>query len=154
LPPYISRADAAVIFGGDEDHIYQGDIFQSLEVVAPRPPGGIFETAIFHAMVVSHDCEYTKIREQPRKPLLVAPLRELRVFSQRDEILAGEAFALMALPREDPLDDAYVVDLRLMQTIAVGWLQEATLWTSIDEELKETLQARIAKFFLRRERVE
>jgi hypothetical protein len=149
-PAYVSRDEAARLFEGSSNHIYQGDIFQSLELFVPRP-GGTFDTPISHAIVVSHDCEYTKIVGKSNKPLLIAPLRELRVYQQADAILEGRAVGLWALPEENPIDDAYVADLRMIQPFPVGDLVEAQLWTCLGVEAKKVLQARIARFFLRAE---
>jgi hypothetical protein len=109
----------------------------------------MLDPVVSHAMVISHDCEYTKIAHAPGKPLLVAPLRELSVFSQRQEIIDGQAHALWALPNHLPIDDEFAVDFRLIQPIAVSELQEATLWTCLGQDLKDALHARLARFLLR-----
>jgi hypothetical protein len=146
--PYISREEAAGLFSGTADHIYQGDIFQSLELVVPRM-GGMLDPVVSHAIVISHDCEYTKVAHAPSKPLLVAPLRELRVFAQRQEIVDGQAHALWALPNQAPVDDEFAVDFRLIQPIAVSELKEAALWTCLSPDLKDVMHARLARFLLR-----
>jgi hypothetical protein len=147
---YITREQAAELFDGTPEHIYQGDVFHSIELVVPRV-GGMLDPVQGPLMVISHDCEYTKIANNPTKPLLVAPLRALSVFSQREEILEGKTFGLWALPREEPLDDEYAVDFRLTQPIAVSELRIEYHWTCLSPEAKETLHAHLAKFFLRRE---
>ena len=148
--PYVTREQAATLFDGTAEHIYQGDIFQSLELIVPRA-GGMLEPIITHAMVISHDCEFTKIADNVNKPLLVAPLRELDTFSQKPQIIAGQAHALWALPAEPPLDDEYGVDFRLIQPIAVGQLKDAEHWTCLGAKAKLSMQARLARFLLRRE---
>lgn len=147
---YITRDEAARLFEGTPDHVYQGDIFHSMSLYVPRP-GGRLDDVQGPLMVISHDCEYTKIRHAPSKPLLVAPLRLLSAFSQRQEIVDGETFALWALPREDPLDDEYAVDFRLIQPIAVAELRIDFHWTCLGAESKEILRARLAKFLIRAE---
>jgi hypothetical protein len=138
---------------GAADHIYQGDIFESLSLIVPRP-GGRLDEIVTHAMVISHDCEYTKIANTIDKPLLVAPLRELAVFAQREEIVQGQTYALWALPHMEPLHEVpYVVDFRLIQPIAVSELRDARHWTCLGPECKELLHARLARFLLRRQEV-
>lgn len=151
---YISRADAVRIFGGgdpdlDENHIFQGDIFIAVEFKVPQKPEGL----LGHGIVLSHDCEYTKAKRRPESvPLSVAPLRELHGFPRdqaqliRDNRLRNALF----LPHEDPLDDVYMVDLRLSQPITTKDLQGYQFWTSASSELKKLLQAKIVEFYTRR----
>ena len=101
-------------------------------------------------VIVSHDCEYTKIAEKPSKPLLVAPVRQISDYQQSDVIRAGGQFALWALPQEEALDDdEYVTDLRLIQPMAVRQLQEAPHWTCLSDEVREEFQTRIELFLCR-----
>jgi hypothetical protein len=149
--PYITREEAARLLDGTVDHIYQGDIFLSLELFIPQPDGS-FGDFLAPVMVVSHDCEYTKIRGKDDKHLLVAPLRDLSRFGdQRRQILDGKVYAVWPLPVSSPVDEEYAVDLRLLQPIALRQLEEATLWTCISPGLKEALRARVAAFLLRLE---
>lgn len=154
MPAYIGREEAAQVYKAEHlDHIYQGDLFQSLELMLPRSSGD-WDPRIWDGIVVSHSCEYTKIRGRLNKPLLVAPVRKLSVYSQRDAILRGEAYGLWALPQESPLDDdEYVVDLRFIQPIAIGKLDDESYWTSVTPSLQDELQARLALFLLRKERI-
>jgi hypothetical protein len=147
---YVDRDEAARLFDGTADHIYQGDIFMNLELFVPRP-GGRWDPVLGHAIVISHDCEYTKVAMSVDKPLLVAPLRELRVFSQAEAIRAGQAVQLWALPVAPPIDEEFVVDFRLIQPIAVSELREAPPWACLSMGVKEVLQGRLARFLFRSE---
>jgi len=129
-------------------HIYQGDLFESLTLMVPLEDG-TWADKLWDVLVVSHDCEYTKIAEKPSKPLLVAPVRKMVDYSQRDAIVAGEAYGLWALPQEAPVDDEYVADFRLIQPIAVRQLQEAKHWACLDDELRIELAVRIEQFLFR-----
>lgn len=145
---YLDRAQADARFGGQPGHIYQGHLFQSIEFMVPNRDG-TWEEKLWDAIVISHDCEYTKIVEKPSKPLLIAPVRPLSDYQQRDQILAGEAYAVWALPTDPPLDDHCVVDFRMIQPIAVGRLADSTHWACLDEQLREELAARLELFLFR-----
>lgn len=113
-------------------------------------PDGVWEEKQWDGIIVSHDCEYTKIAEKPTKPLLVAPVRDMSDYQQSDVIRAGGQFALWALPQEEPLDeDEYVVDFRLTQPMAVRQLQEAEHWTCLSEDVREEFQMRVELFLFR-----
>jgi hypothetical protein len=147
--PYLARHEAHARFGGRPGHIYQGDLFQTLTFMVPRVDGS-WDDRQWDGIVASHDCEHTKIYDKPAKPLLVAPVRPLSDYQQRDAIVAGRAYALWLLPGDAPLDDdEYVADLRLVQPMAVGALEDATYWASLDQELKEVFQGRLANFLVR-----
>jgi hypothetical protein len=129
----VTREEAARLFDGTTDHIYQGDTFQTLELMVA--PGGWNLKACAHA----RDRDLARLRihkisHTVDKPLLVAPIRELSKFSQRDAILAGSAVALWAIPEASPLDDACAVDFRLIQPIA-SVTSVMTPWTCIGAEL-------------------
>ena len=145
---YIRREEADALRGGAPGHIYQGDLFQSLDLMVPLPDG-TWDDKLWDAIVVSHDCEFTKIADKPSKPLLVAPVRPLSDYQQRDAILAGDAYALWALPHENPVDGEYVVDFRLIQPIAVRRLLDAMHWACLGAELREEFAARIELFLFR-----
>jgi hypothetical protein len=146
---YLTQADAFAQRGGLDNHIYQGDLFQSHDFMVPLAVGD-WDEKLWDLIVISHDCEYTKIAEKPSRPLLVAPVRKLSDYQQRDAILAGKNYSIWALPREESVDDdEYVVDFRLIQPIAVGRLQGLTRWTSLDDELRLELAARIELFLFR-----
>jgi hypothetical protein len=149
VPAFLARDEANAAYGGDPGHIYQGDLFQSLTFMVPLPDGH-WDDKQWDGIIVSHDCEYTKIAEKPSKPLLVAPVRLLSDYQQADTIRAGGQFALWALPQEAPLDDnEYVADFRMTQPMAVRQLQEATHWTCLGPETREDLQSRIELFLFR-----
>lgn len=145
---YIARAEAYAVRGGLDGHIYQGDLFQAVTFMVPHQDGS-WDDKQWDAIVVSHDCEYTKVAEKPDRPLLVAPVRDMSDYQQREEILAGESYALWALPQENPVDDEYVVDFRLIQPIAVRRLQDGDHWTCLADELRVELTARIELFLFR-----
>lgn len=148
---YLGRAEAAALRGGLTNHLYQGDLLETVTFMVPLQDG-TWDDRQWDAIIVSHDCEYTKIAESPTKPLLVAPVRSIDDYSQKDEIRHGQAYALWALPRDPPLDnDEYVVDFRLIQPIAVRRLQDAKHWTCLDDALREEFQARIELFLFRAE---
>jgi hypothetical protein len=145
---YLTHAQAFAQRQGLVGHIYQGDLFESLTFMVPKADG-LWEDHLWDLIVLSHDCEYTKIADKPSRPLLVAPVRLLSDYQQREAILEGKNFALWALPAEDPLQDEYVVDFRLIQPMAVGHLQDATRWTCTDDDLRLELAARVELFLFR-----
>lgn len=113
-------------------------------------PDGTWDEKVWDAMVLSHDCEYTKIAEKPSRPLLVAPVRHLSDYQQVNVVREGKQFSLWALPTEEPLiDDEYVVDFRLIQPIAVRQLQEVTHWACLSAETRDELRGRLIRFFFR-----
>lgn len=145
---YIERAEAHAIRRGLDGHIYQGDLFQSVTFMVPQADG-TWDEKQWDAIVISHDCEYTKIAEKPDRPLIIAPVRFLSDYQQRDAIIAGESYPHWALPRVAPVEDEYVVDFRLVQPIAVRRLQDGDHWTCLSEELREEFAARIELFLFR-----
>jgi len=149
---YITRKEAVRLYGADdpavdESHIFQGDIFHSLEFrVPPR-----IDTVLGPGIVVSHDCEYTKARRRDNYSLLVAPLRKLGAF-ERDQhplIRDGKYRYLLFLPTDETLDDEYAADLRLMQPILPRDLGDNYYWTSVAQETREALQAKVVEFITR-----
>lgn len=145
---YLTHADAFEQRQGLPNHIYQGDLFESLSFMVPMADGH-WEEKLWDLIVLSHDCEYTKIAEKPSRPLLVAPVRHLSDYQQRKAILAGENYSVWALPAERPLEDEYVVDFRLIQPMAVGHLQGAKRWICLGEDLRRELAARVELFLFR-----
>jgi hypothetical protein len=149
LPAYLSRDEADAAYGGDPGHIYQGDLFQSLTFMVPMPDGR-WEERQWDGIVLSHDCEYTKVAQNPSKPLLVAPVRRLSDYQQQDEVRAGKQYSLWALPHEAPVgEDEYVADFRMTQPMAGRQLQEATHWTCLSAETREELRSRVELFLFR-----
>jgi hypothetical protein len=148
VPAYLGRDEAHALHGGNPDHIYQGDLLQSLTFMVPLADG-TWDDKQWDGIVISHDCEYTKIAQKPGKPLLVAPLRPMSDYQQQDAIRQGQQYSLWALPVETPVEDEYVMDLRLLQPMAVRRLQEATHWAGLAPDLRLELQARVAKFLFR-----
>lgn len=154
MPLYIGRAEAVRLFaaddpGVDESHIFQGDVFHSVEFRVPGKP----ETVLGQGIVASHDCEYTKAKGRPHElPLLVAPVRELRSFpgDQATLIRRNRLRNALFLPHEPPLDDEYMADLRLLQPILTFDLQNYQYITSASPELKRRLQAKLTEFLTRR----
>jgi hypothetical protein len=146
---YLTRDEANAAHGGAVGHLYQGDLLQALSFMIPLPDG-VWEDKQWDGIVVSHDCEYTKIADRPTKPLLVAPVRKMSDYSQPEVIRAGGQYALWALPKESPIDDdEYVVDFRLIQPMAVRQLQEATHLTCLGAEVREEFCARVELFLFR-----
>jgi hypothetical protein len=160
---YISREGAAARYGGTADDIFQGDIFRSVELLVPQPSGAWRDPVSSPAIVVANDCEWTKYEANgaPDYKFGVAPLRKLASFEDENKpgllniIEDNKVRYLFPLPHEDPLDDKYVVDLRLIQPITVAELLglREDLWTSIGNGLKEPLQGKITVFYTNRELV-
>jgi hypothetical protein len=145
---------------GTAKDIFQGDIFRSLDVMIPRPSGDYRDYEPFPVIVVAHDCEWTKYRQSGSAPdykFGIAPLRRLSSFEDKEKpgllgtIENNRVRYLFPLPHDAPLDDTYVVDLRLIQPITVAALLEQDLdrdlWTSIGDGIKTPLQAKLTVFF-------
>ncbi len=150
--PYISRAEVIRLSAiddpdVDESHIFQGDIFHSIEFRVPHKVDGVQ----CNGMVISHDCEYTKTKKRPTHPLLVAPLRELSSFrkDEADLVRNNRYRHAVFLPNRKPLDDEYLVDLRLIQPISIRDLQEYQYMTSISPAMKKLLRAKVVEFITR-----
>lgn len=123
------------------------------------------DTETVPALVVTHDCEWTKFVQYgkaPDYPFAIAPLRKLSAFHDPDKpgllgtIEGNRVRYLFPLPKQEPLDDAYVADLRLIQPITVGELLtlEASSaecsrepWTCIGGALKAALQMKLIAFY-------
>jgi hypothetical protein len=158
---YISRGEAAALYDGTPRDIFQGDIYRSIEIMIPRPTGGYRDYEPLPVMVVAHDCEWTKaLKAGDEYKFGIAPLRRLSAF--RDEKKPGlegmigknQVRYLFPLPQEDPLDDTYVVDLRLIQPITVAELLSHDLWTSIGDGVKKPLQGKLIVFYANAELVQ
>jgi hypothetical protein len=106
-------------------------------------------------MVVAHDCEWTKYLQSgaPDYKVGIAPLRRLSSFEDETKpgllgaIRSNRVRYLFPLPHETPLDDSYVVDLRLIQPITVAELLGHDLWTSVGDEIKRALRGKIIVFY-------
>lgn len=152
--PYIGRARALELYAAgdpdaDESHIFQGDIFHSIEFRVPR----LDEAVQGWGVVLSHDCEYTKARTRPAElPLTLAPLRLLAGFPRdqasliRDNRIRSHFF----LPAAGDVDGDYAIDLRLAQPILTLQLADYMYVASMGPELKGALQAKIVEHFTRR----
>jgi len=116
-------------------------------------PGGRRDYPQLPVMVVSDDCEFTKVQQSgPDYPLSIAPLRELRAFQEGGfdgHIRAGRVRWAFPLPPEPPMDDEYFADLRFIQPFPGGDLAEQRPWTCLGPDLKRPLQAKLAIFFTR-----
>jgi hypothetical protein len=154
---YISRDEAVALFAADDDdvdetHVFQGDIYpRTLELMAPRP-GGSPDWPLSPAIVVSHDCEWTKAKRRILEyVILLAPLRELSAFpqDQRPLVRNGRIAYLHFLPHEAPLDAEYAADLRLIQPVSAADLQDTAVWTCSGADLRVALRAKIVQFFTR-----
>jgi hypothetical protein len=127
----------------------------------PRPAGDYRDYEPFPVMVVANDCEWTKYQKSgaPDYKFGIAPLRRLAAFEDPDDpgllgtIKANRVRYLFPLLHEEPLDDIYVLDLRLIQPITVAELLDRELWTSIGDGIKEPLQGKLAIFFTNRDLV-
>lgn len=152
LSDYITRIQAAERFGGTSADIFQGDIYSSLELMAPRI-GGVRDYSLSYGMVVSHDCEWTKVGQLGLDyPLLVAPLRPLSAFQDdgKDGLVRKlRVRYLFPLPVTDALDDEYAVDLRLIQPLTAAELVDGDHVTSLGD-LKTPLQGFLLVFFTNR----
>jgi hypothetical protein len=159
--PYIDREAAAALFGGASTDIFQGDIFRDVEIMVPRRAGTTPDVERVPVMVVSHDCEWTKVAARgPAYPLHVAPLRELRAFEESGQdnlVREGRIRYLLYLPAAGAVHGEYALDLRLLQPIAAGELFNgaAEYVTSLGPEMKKALQGALIVFFTdRRPRTE
>jgi hypothetical protein len=150
VPYYIGRAEAIDLYAPDdpdvdEAHVFQGDVFApSLQLMAPRP-GGAADWVLTAAIVVSHDCEFTKAKRRPEHPILVAPLHELGSFpaDQQRLIRENRYRYLLHLPEEDPLDREFAVDLRLMQPVAGADVRDALYLATLNSSLRQALRAKV-----------
>ena len=95
MPAYLGRDAAKEAYGGDDGHLYQGDLLESLEFTI-QLPDGVNDGKLWDVIVVSHDCEYTKVAEKAGHPLLVAPVRPISDFEngQHPLVRQGKNFAL------------------------------------------------------------
>jgi hypothetical protein len=123
--------------------------------MVPRPSGGYRDYEPTLVIVVSHDCEWTKVEQRgPAYPLLVAPLRRLAAFTEPQGIqghIAGNRVRyLFPLPPEGPLEDAHVVDLRLIQPLTAAELLDEEFVTSVGDAIKLPLQGKLVVFFTNR----
>jgi hypothetical protein len=158
---FISRGEAAAHYGGTPQDIFQGDIYRSVEIMIPRPTGGYRDYEPFPAIVVAHDCEWTKARSAGDDYKLgIAPLRRLSSFRDDNKpgiegtIKNNRVRYLFPLPHGDPLDDTYVADLRLIQPITVKELLGHEHWTSIGDGIKKPLEGKLTVFYADVELVE
>lgn len=118
----------------------------------PRPAGDYRDYIPAPVMVMSHDCEWTKVEKQGTSyPLLIAPLRLLAVFTEPEGIQghmrSGRVRYVFPLPQEDPVYDEYVVDFRLTQPITAAALLDLDLWTSVGDGIKLPLQGALLVYF-------
>jgi len=126
----------------------------------PRVAGGYRDYEPFPALVVSNDCEWTKVQQiGDAYPLSIAPLRQLSSFHDdmkpglEGTIQKNGVRYLFPLPHEEPLDDVYVADFRLIQPITVGELVSLEFWTSVGDAIKPALQGKLVRFYTNAELV-
>lgn len=151
---YVTRRQAVADYGGgdpdvDESHIFQGDIYHSVEFRVPWKDDSVQGFGV----VLSHDCEYTKAKKQPANVALsIAPARLLANVDkeQRKPIQDNRLRAFLYLPGDQPLGDEYAIDLRLTQPILAPQLVDYMFITCMGEELRGALQTKIAEHFTRR----
>jgi hypothetical protein len=113
---------------------------------------GSREFPVASAVVVSHDCEFTKIRRWGLGyRLLVAPLREVAQFEtgqgEVGTIRKGGVRFLFYLPVGGPMDAEFAADLTAIQPLTAAELLDADLWTCLGPGLKPALQGALAVFF-------
>lgn len=155
MPHYIARSDAAGLLAPGEDigegHVFQGDIFHSVQMFTPRP-GGAADWPLSVAVVVSHHCEWTKAANRPDYPITWAPAHELSAFdeSQQNQIRIGRFRNFLYLPAEAPIDRELAVDLRLIQPVSARDVSEAMYCATCGPELMLALQGKVVEFFTRR----
>jgi hypothetical protein len=119
----------------------------------PRPAGDYRDYIEGPVIVVSHDCEWSKVEKLGTSyPLLIAPLRPYSAFPDEPPGLhghmrGGRVRYLFPLPAENPITTEYVVDLRLIQPITVAALQDLEVLTSIADGIKLALQGALLVFF-------
>lgn len=117
--------------------------------------GGASDFPVAPAIVLSHDCEFTKVGKWGiQYPLIVAPLRRLAQFDggqgELGNIRGNRVRFLFHLPPGGlELDDEYTADLTLMQPLTAAELIDArhNYVTSIGEDLKTALQYVLVRFF-------
>ena len=156
--PYIDRTEALRLWaaddpGADESHIFQGDIFHSVDIYVPHKD----EPVQFEGLIVSHDCEYTKAMARPeRLPLGIAPVRPLAAFSPEhaDYIRQGSVASALYLPAEGPVEAESMVDLRLIQPVLPVQLAEYQYVATLGPDLRLALHAKLVEHFTRRLLVE
>jgi hypothetical protein len=135
--------------------VFQGDIFNGVEIMVPRPSGGYRDYEPSVVMVMSHDCEWTKVEQYGRAyPLLIAPVRRLSSFTDppgiQGHIRGNRVRSLLPLPPEAPLQEEHVVDLRLIQPITAAELLDEEFVTSVSDAIKLPLQGKLLVFFANR----
>jgi hypothetical protein len=141
------------LYQGTARDIFQGDIFRSFELMKPTI-GGSREFPVAPAIVVSHDCEFTKIKRWGTGyRLLIAPLRDPAAFDTGDgeagTIRKGQVRFLFYLPQDGPLDREYAVDFTEIQPVTAAELLdlEGELVTCLGPGLKPALMGALAVFF-------
>ncbi|HZS31736.1 MAG TPA: hypothetical protein VFA37_10800 [Gaiellaceae bacterium] len=153
--PYIGRAEAVALWAEgdpdvDESHVFQGDLFHSVNFYVPHKD----ETVLYEGIIVSYDCEYTKARLRPDKaPLSIAPVRAISAFSEEHAayIRDGQVASALYLPAHDGiLDVESMVDFRLLQPIVPNQLAGYQYVATLGPELRNALQAKLVEHFTRR----
>jgi hypothetical protein len=117
-----------------------------------------------HGVVISHDCEWTKVEKRGTHwPLLVAPAVSVGEIladvgldqpGQDGQVRGNQFRYLFYLRPEGPLqDEDLVVDLRLIQPVTAEELLGSTLVTSMGPGIKPALQQRLVVYLAKRELV-
>lgn len=148
---YVSRDRAAQLYDGTAEDIFQGDIYHRLEFALPTRSGSR-EFPAGPGIVVSHDCEFTKLaRWGDGYRLLVAPLREIRQFDKPGGVLghvrANRVRFLFYLPPVPGLEGEFAADLTTMQPFTAAELLDAEVAQCLGPALKPALQGALAVFF-------
>jgi hypothetical protein len=164
LPHYVGRAEAVALYAeGDPgvgvDHVFQGDIFHSLELYTPTARVTEDQFPLSAAIVVSHHCEWTKARKKIEEgndwPVLLAPLHELERDFDRNEqgLIRDNRFRYyLYLPANEPtMDREHAVDLRLIQPFSALSLSRSAqyYWCGLGEDLLAGLRAKVVEFIWR-----
>ena len=156
---YIGREEAVRTYAEgdpeiDTSHVFQGDIFHSVQLMAPRP-GGVPDWPLTAAVVLSHHCEWTKAKKKMAQdedwPILLAPAHELSDFGTSDKgtIRKGAFRYYLYLPAVGTIDRELVVDFRLSQPFSALDLARADYWTSVSAEVNRWIRAKQIEYLYR-----
>lgn len=105
---------------------------------------------ILPGLVISHDCDLDKQRENGR--VLLAPIASIEPLEpgMRATVLAQKHLALIPLPQVPGLGDLYA-DLRSITSVPRKLVLDSERGVSMNQSGVERLHAQLARFIMRRE---